>query len=79
MKTCSDSFSGEIFLFHQELETVYCALFTVNKVYCLAYIFCETPHGLPLATEEIASVGLEQHFSSWRGIRYKEERKPKTS
>lgn len=62
VKIGCESLFGKIFLFHWELQTICYTFFSVNKVYCLAYIFRETPHGLLLARHEIASVGLQ--FSS---------------
>ena len=62
VKISCESLFGEIFLFYWELQTICCTFFSVNRLYCLAYIFHETPHGLLLAGDEIASVTL--HFSS---------------
>lgn len=77
MKICCESLFGEIFLFHRELKCICCTFFSVNNVYCLDYIFCETLHGPLLARDELASVGLQ--FSSRRVVTHKEERKPTTA
>lgn len=54
------------------LKCICCTFFSLNNVYCLDYIFCETLHGPLLARDKIAAVGLQ--FSSQRVITHKERK-----